>query len=536
MDRNMFLAIILSIGVVVLFQFFFKDMLIPDSSKKEAPKTEEKASSEVKKEPVSDRADSKTVSKTASRKARETDAPRVKAEKIIVVDNDLYKAVLTSKGATVRQVELKDYKDKKGNRLVFKSDDKLPALAMGYDDGLQYATADFDVTGSDIRLDGNQKSADIVFEYKSGEISIKRTMTFTYGDYAIAVRDEIRGYGAYYVIVGKNFGIVEKENADHFGPVLLKDNELVTLTGAGIKKETKLYTEKVKWLAQEDKYFAAIIVPKSPIEEVRAWAKEGDPVIGFKANARDNSFLFYTGPKELQALEKYNAGMEHIIDFGFFSVVARPLFWLLNWINGLVGNYGWSIIIFTIVTRLPFIPLISKGQRSMKKLSELQPKLLAIREKFKNDPQQMQKEIMDMYKKHKVNPVGGCLPMLLQVPFFIALYAILSTAIELRQAPFIWWMKDLSEPDNLFGEMLGGGFVVGPLPILMGATMFIMQKMTPTGGDPTQQKIMLLMPLIFTFMFLNFSSGLVLFWLVSNILSIVQQIFINRETQAVAKT
>jgi YidC/Oxa1 family membrane protein insertase len=168
----------------------------------------------------------------------------------------------------------------------------------------------------------------------------------------------------------------------------------------------------------------------------------------------------------------------------------------------------------------------------MKKMAEMQPKMAELKEKFKNDPQKMQKETMELYKKHKINPVGGCLPMLLQIPFFFALFSILSTAIELRQAPFIFWITDLAGPDNLFGLMLGLPFVIGPLPLLMGATMFIQQKMTPAAGDPKQQKIMLLMPVIFTFMFLSFASGLVLFWLVNNILSIIQQFYINKQTAA----
>lgn len=168
----------------------------------------------------------------------------------------------------------------------------------------------------------------------------------------------------------------------------------------------------------------------------------------------------------------------------------------------------------------------------MKKMSDMQPRMAEIKEKYKNDPKRMQQETMELYKKHKINPVGGCLPMLLQVPFFFALFSILSTAIELRHAPFILWITDLAGPDNLIGHMLGLPFVLGPLPLLMGATMFIQQKMTPSAGDPKQQKIMLLMPIIFTFMFLSFASGLVLFWLVNNVLSIIQQFYINRQTAA----
>jgi YidC/Oxa1 family membrane protein insertase len=227
--------------------------------------------------------------------------------------------------------------------------------------------------------------------------------------------------------------------------------------------------------------------------------------------------------------------MEHVIDFGFFSIIARPLFWFLKWLYGLSHNYGVAIILLTIITRIPFFPLISKGQKSMKKLADIQPKMAEIREKYKNDPQKMQQEMMALYKTNKVSPMGGCLPMLLQMPVFFALYSTLSTAIELRQAPFMLWIKDLAQPDTLFGHIphaipFLGGFALGPLPLLMGATSFVQQKMTPSTADPKQQKIMMLMPIMFTFIFLNFSSGLVLYWLVNNILSIAQQFYINKKS------
>ncbi len=520
MDKKTLIAIVLSIAVLVGFQYFMKDSTPPQTpQKQEAAKADEKAAA-VKAVPGD----------TKAKKVPET----VKAvvAKTITVENDVFKAILSSKGASVRQVELKNYKDAKGNLIVLKGEEAQPALALGTDEGLQFAGAIFDVTGGDIKLDDKKKSADLVFEYKAGDVRIKRTFTFSKADYSVAVRDEVRGPDSYLVSLGRNFGIHDRENADHSGPILLKDTDRIALTGKDVKEAIKSYKDNVKWIAQEDKYFAAFIVPKGSIEEARAWSKESDALIGLKMKSGDNSYLFYAGPKEYDILEPYKTGMEHVIDFGFFSILARPLFWFLKWINGMVNNFGYSIIILTIVTRIPFIPLINKGQRSMKKMSDMQPRMAEIKEKYKNDPKRMQQETMELYKKHKINPVGGCLPMLLQVPFFFALFSILSTAIELRHAPFILWITDLAGPDNLIGHMLGLPFVLGPLPLLMGATMFIQQKMTPSAGDPKQQKIMLLMPIIFTFMFLSFASGLVLFWLVNNVLSIRQQFYINRQTAA----
>ena len=230
-------------------------------------------------------------------------------------------------------------------------------------------------------------------------------------------------------------------------------------------------------------------------------------------------------------------GLEYIVDFGFFSVLAVPLFWALKLFYKIFGNYGWAIVLLTILIRIPFIPLVNKSQKSMKKLQELQPRMAEVREKFKKDPQRMQREMMDLYKKYKVNPLGGCLPILLQIPVFFALYKILMIAIELRGAPFMLWLKDLSAPDTLFGHIptwfpLIGGFAVGPLPILMGATMIIQQKMTPTSMDPAQNRIMMFMPIVFTFLFLNFATGLVLYWLMNNLFSIAQQLYVNRKLKS----
>jgi YidC/Oxa1 family membrane protein insertase len=260
---------------------------------------------------------------------------------------------------------------------------------------------------------------------------------------------------------------------------------------------------------------------------------QDSPVVAFRAKSGANSFHLYAGPKEHDTLAAFNIGLEHVIDFGFFSIIARPLFWVLKFFYSFLGNYGWAIVLITIVTRIPFIPLLNKSQKSMKKMQEIQPLMNDIKEKYKKDSQRMQKEMMELYKKHKVSPLGGCLPMLLQIPVFFALYQVLLRAIELRGAPFMLWITDLSAPDTLIGHIpamipLIGGFALGPLPLLMGATMFIQQKMTPSSMDPTQAKMMLAMPIIFTFMFLNFASGLVLYWLVNNILGIIQQYFVNR--------
>ncbi|HMK61556.1 MAG TPA: membrane protein insertase YidC [Dissulfurispiraceae bacterium] len=521
MERNTLIAIILSIFVLIGFQFLIKETTPPTQQPQASIKEEQKPAqgeqpAQLPSVPVQ-------VAKPAAHSP----------EKIITAENDLYKAVFTTRGATIKRIELKQFTNDKGAPIVLSGNDMLPALAIGLDEGFQFADADFSVSGSDIKLDPSNKTASLVFEFKSAGVSISRTFTFSQGDYSIGLKDDVKGLESYVVTLGMDLGIFDKTTADHHGPVILKDADRIAIKPQDVKT-MRVEKEGIKWVAQEDKYFTSFIVPKTAVIEAHAWAKDGNALVDLKMKGGENSYLIYAGPKEYDILEKYHSGMEHVIDFGFFSIIARPLFWFLKFLYSLSHNYGIAIILLTVITRIPFFPLISKGQKSMKKLAEIQPKMAEIREKFKNDPQRMQKEMMDLYKTHKVSPMGGCLPMLLQMPVFFALYSILSTAIELRHAPFMLWIKDLAAPDTLFGHIpsqipLLGGFALGPLPLLMGATSFIQQKMTPSTADPQQQKIMLLMPVMFTFIFLNFSSGLVIYWLVNNLLSIAQQFYINKK-------
>ncbi|RLA99419.1 MAG: hypothetical protein DRG37_04765 [Deltaproteobacteria bacterium] len=230
--------------------------------------------------------------------------------------------------------------------------------------------------------------------------------------------------------------------------------------------------------------------------------------------------LFYIGPKELKTLKLAGYDLNKALDFGFFDFFAKPMLISLNWINSYIHSYGWSIIILTVTIKLLLYPLSLKSFKSMKELQKIQPLMKEIQAKYKDDKSRLNQELMKLYSEHKVNPMGGCLPMLLQIPILFALYRIFLSAIELRHTPFHivgTWLPDLSAKDPYYIT-----------PILMGLSWFIQQKMTPMGGDPAQQKMMLFMPVIFTIFFLNFPSGLVIYWLVSNVLSIAQQAYINR--------
>jgi YidC/Oxa1 family membrane protein insertase len=516
MEKRALIAIALAFVILFLYQQFF--------SKPQPQKSGKQVEVEKKKEP----APAKAVEVIVPKKA-------VTEEKEIKVDTELYSAIFTTRGGTLKYYELKKYKDKDGKNVVlFKTQGIEPPLAIGSGEDLNLSDANFHTPGKDITLSKDKTSDSLIFEYAFKNFSIRRTYTFHNDDYRIDIKDDVSGLPNYWITIGSDFGIHDKsQRATHTGPVLLKETDRIEFDPKKLK-EARSYSGGLKWIAQEDKYFFAALVPLTPMEEAKAWKQDDSLVIAFKGKPATNSFIFYAGPKEYEKLKTLNVGLEYIVDFGFFSIIAIPLFWTLKLFYKVIGNYGWAIVLLTLIVRIPFIPLVNKSQKAMKKMQELQPKMAEIREKYKKDPQKMQQEIMGLYKKYKVNPVSGCLPMILQIPVFFALYKILLIAVELRGAPFMLWIKDLSAPDTLFGHIpawfpLIGGFAVGPLPILMGITMLIQQRMTPTSMDPAQNKMMMLMPIIFTFLFLNFASGLVLYWLMNNVLSISQQFYVNKK-------
>jgi YidC/Oxa1 family membrane protein insertase len=302
---------------------------------------------------------------------------------------------------------------------------------------------------------------------------------------------------------------------------------------AGSVKELKTFSGKIDWAGLDEGYFLAAMVPQSvpkalvtlqepPTGPMVATLKT--PVEALAPNQEAQfTYALYFGPKDLNDLKALN--LERAVNFGWFDFLGKPLLFVLKFFDRYVHNYGWAIIILTILIRAVFFYPNHKSYKSMRDMQKLQPKVAKLREKYKDDRETMNKELMALYRTFKVNPLGGCLPMVLQLPVFVALYNVLGYAIEVRHAPFIStlpftqivWLADLSTKDPLLIT-----------PIIMGATMFIQQKMSPSPGDPIQAKMMMFLPLVFTFLFLNFASGLVLYWLVNNILSIIQQHYTNK--------
>ncbi len=284
------------------------------------------------------------------------------------------------------------------------------------------------------------------------------------------------------------------------------------------------------WAAMIQHYFLGAWVPnKNEVNHYYTKALPGDrfiiglvaPVVTVPAGTESTlTSTLYVGPKIQSALAEVAPGLDLTVDYGLLTIISQPLFWALEWIHGLVGNWGWAIIILTLLIKLAFYKLSETSYRSMANMRKMQPRIQALRDRYGDDKQRLNQAMMEIYKKEKINPLGGCLPILVQIPVFIALYWMLLESVELRQAPFMFWINDLSIKDPYY-----------VLPILMGASMFVQQKLNPTPPDPIQAKIMMGLPFVFTVMFLWFPSGLVLYWLVNNILSIAQQWHITRRIE-----
>lgn len=300
-----------------------------------------------------------------------------------------------------------------------------------------------------------------------------------------------------------------------------------------------------QWVGLESQWYLTALVPQTAGFRLAEGTSHQTAQIAVRAElpvlepgkSWDGRLLMYVGPKEYDRLKALGMGLDKAVYFGGFPLpqkygglpmewIAVPILWLLRWFYHYTHNYGVAIILLTVLTKVLFFPLTIKSMRSMKAMQALQPQINALRSKFKSDPQRLQRETMELYREHRVNPLGGCLPMIVQIPVFYALYVALSVAVEMQNAPFICfgrlfgmdlWICDLAAQDPTY-----------VLPILMGVSMFVQQKMTPTMGDPRQAKMMLLMPVVFTFMFLNLPSGLVLYWTLSNVFQIAQQLYMER--------
>lgn len=356
----------------------------------------------------------------------------------------------------------------------------------------------------------------VILTQKLSALTVTKEITF-YKDGHYDINVNLSEDKRHFIYLGQRPQLTEQMMTVN-GAMVYTDDDLITIIEDGDAEGRKTFNG-VELISAFDQYSATIMYGFSKDTSIIVERDRDDnPIVYFDA-LQNMSFNGYIGQKEFKTLKNIDPMLTNAIEYGWFTFASKPLFSLLSWLHGILGNWGWSIIALTILVRIVLYPLTYKGMVSMAKLKEIAPQVKEIQAKYKGDPQRMNAAVMDFYKKKGANPLGGCLPMLLQIPVFFAIYRVLLNAVELQGAEWSLWITDLSRMDNTF-----------ILPILMGASMYYQQKLTPTNfTDPMQEKVMKFLPVIFTFFFLTFPSGLVLYWFVNNLFSIAQQFIVNQQ-------
>ena len=582
MEKKAIVAIILTFMIIVLWSFVQTKIFPPPAGK---PVTQE---AKKDAEPAVEKAPEKAPSTKPSEIAKDNKPPLTKTipEKEVLIEAKDYSAVLTSDGARLKEFRLKKYLDRVNessfawtikswiggllgkesrepknpeplNLVNTKEEEGFPLRVTFSGSNASPLSGNWEVDKEMVRLIGEGEKGEVSFSgtMENGLRVVKR-YSFQSEKEMIGLDVELENTSSREITtqVGLEWiGRVElkklaEEEIKDFGLkyAYLKDKkvELKDLGGASSSSgctpgcsspKTKVEPFEIAdrgnigWFSFGGEYFTALLIPP-PSQATVSLAVKGDERGILRAEISGGSvtvppgqrakvpFRIYLGPKEIGRLKELGVGGEKLVDFGYFSIVAQPLLWLLNLTHGVTGNFGIDIIILSILIKIIFLPLTQISFKSMKEMQKVQPEMNRLRETYKNDKARLQQEIMLLYKRRRINPLSGCLPMVIQIPVFIALYNVLLNTFEMRHAPFFLWIQDLSAKDPIYFT-----------PLLMGATMVIQQKMTPTAADPRQAKMFMLMPVMFTFLFLSFPSGLVLYWLVTNVLSIAHQYYLNKK-------
>jgi YidC/Oxa1 family membrane protein insertase len=567
MDKRTFLAIALSMAVIFIYQTFF--VKPPPPKQKPVQQTEQTTTAPAAKQGETEKAPAKPAA-TEQIVATKIVAAEEKtiSEKDILVETPLYIAVFTNQGAALKSLKLKNYyktlpPDRRYNLTDFlkifqpKKDEVKGAELIELVDvkegmprplSITFPESNINVQAKDT-YEANADALDLIKtpdKYRltftrtyPNNLKIEKMYTFHPDKYNLDL--EVRVYNLSQNPITQNAALnwnqyvdpkAAKDSYGHAGPITYISKKVNRVDVAKIEKDETLGPD-VTWGGFESKYFIASLIPQNPSLTSVLIAKDANNMVslGLKGpktlippgQAGLFSYALFLGPKDHSILKKQGAdlGLENAVDFESWMPglkwMSLSLLIALKWINQYVHNFGIAIIILTILIKILFWPLGNMSYKSMKEMQKLQPKVAELREKYKDDRNKIGQETMALYKAHKVNPLSGCFPMLIQIPVFFGFYTALLYSIELRHAPFFWWIQDLSDKDPYYIT-----------PIIMGATMFMQQKMSPPMGDPMQAKVMMFMPIIFTFLFLNFASGLVLYWLFNNIISIGQQVYINK--------
>lgn len=589
MDRNTTIAFILIGGILVLWLYLNSPTQPPPTKIKNTDTTQVvKDTSNVKEKnlPVqqqtkNEKQETNLISSDSTKYGKFFDYYSGAGD-IITVENDLVKLELSTKGADIKKYFLKKYKNwysantKKDNgenfydthvQLINYSKGKALDLAFVSTDGKAINTKNlkfkFNSGKSYYRITNND-SLTLTFIYNAGDNrEIKKIFTFHGNKYSIDTKvemvrmNDLISNNVYDLIWGSGIRFVEDNSADEAtysdASVYYGGEQVLIDASKPGEKVQKDFNGRVGWVAVRDKYFAAIIAPKDPSKVDGAYVegyREDIPPDGvrefystrinvpFRNTALETSeFTVYIGPVDYDILKTYKSNLEAIVDFGSFfglKFIVRPiaeyiLLPLFNFLHNFIPNYGLVIVIFSLIIKVVLYPLTKQSFQSMKKMQLLQPKIAEIKEKYGDDREKVSKETMKLYSTYGINPAGGCLPILLQMPIFIALWGLFKTAIELRQQPFFWWISDLSRPDiilNLpFKLPIFGISEISGLALLMGITTFFQQKMSIK--DPNQKALVYVMPVALTLMFMSFPSGLNLYYFLFNLFSIAQQYYIN---------
>lgn len=440
------------------------------------------------------------------------------ADKKFTVSNDLMSLTMDGKGWFVQSV-LKNYRES-----IEPDSANEKVLSMSDDGRSVYVNSG--VMGQGIKqpfelVDKSAHTMVLKAELENGQLW-QRTISLVHGSYLIDVEDKViggAGQKIYRQVVERHPDKKLNTFYEHMGPTALLDGKLTEPDYDDLDKESVRMAAAGGWTAIMNRYFIAALISNKDQDYPYYFKGDGR---SYQAGLIDDGKIegsdavfhtrMYLGPKSIAVLQQAGEGLERSVDYGWFAFIAKPMHSFLFWMYGLLPNFGWCIILLVLCIKILFFWPTQKSYESMAAMRKLQPELTRMKDLYGDDRQKMSQEMMSLYKKHKVNPLGGCLPILIQIPVFFALYKVLLMSIEMRQAPFIGWIHDLSVQDPYF-----------VLPVLMGASMYIQQKLNPQPPDPMQAKIMQFLPPVFTILFLFFPAGLVLYWVVNNTLSIMQQ-------------
>ncbi|MEF8824667.1 MAG: membrane protein insertase YidC [Desulfohalobiaceae bacterium] len=461
----------------------------------------------------------------------------------VSVETPLYSAAINEKGGVLEHFRLKKYKtsikkDAKPVDLIGEQASTKGPMGLLWNQESTWETANWEIRGGNLDLSGDQDGS-LTLVGELGNITLKRTLIFRAGTYRVQEKLKILNRSQGSISGSLAFTLASPPLVDD--PSRYNYNQFLTFADGSLTswddKETLgngVQTEQsVQWSGVGSSYFLLAMAPENT--SMYAKGKYEDEVYRAAMESRftlerggeqDISLNYYLGPQEEEQLKAVPGNLEKAVNYGWFNVIAKPLVKVLEFFNSFTGNYGLAIILLTLVIKIVFWPLSHKSYKSMEKMKKIQPMMKELKEKYKDDRQKMNQELMQLYKTYKVNPAGGCLPMLLQIPVFIGLFEGLMGSVSLRHAPFIThfpftdfvWLADLASKDPLYIT-----------PVLMGLSMFLQQKLSPTASDPTQAKVMMFMPIFLTFIFLNFPAGLVVYFITNNLLSIAQQGWMMRK-------